>query len=295
MRKPPFEEGLAWRLARRFDADFPPARRGICSVQDDLSVANAAGATVRADINNQLQSLGTLMSGTSEPGTKYAGMFWHDTSALVVKQRNASNSAWIVRWTVANAEGVFAPVIAAMLGVDIQGGTFASGRLYFSGNVLAIGGGSAGFKTVNAAGTLSTFTVSDAGNLASPGTVLLGAAPVANTGDSVLSIGASAKGSTARLQRNTQNVSTSASILTCAYQSAGGGMAIVHGREGANIFVDIVCYSAAGGNYAVVSSATLNGAPPARTYSCDGTSLLLAMASGTYDINCSALESNSPV
>lgn len=68
-----------------------------CSLQDDMVVANAPGATVRADINNNLQALATLNSGASAPTTTYARMFWADTSTGVLKQRNAANSAWIIR------------------------------------------------------------------------------------------------------------------------------------------------------------------------------------------------------
>lgn len=63
--------------------------------QDDLSVANAAGSTVRADINAQLQALGTLMSGATAPATTYARMLWADTTTNTLKRRNAANSGWI--------------------------------------------------------------------------------------------------------------------------------------------------------------------------------------------------------
>lgn len=64
--------------------------------QDDLSVANGSGAAVRADINSQLQALGTLMSGASGPSTTYAYMWWADTTNGRLKQRNAANTAWVV-------------------------------------------------------------------------------------------------------------------------------------------------------------------------------------------------------
>jgi len=86
------------RLEEAFEARI---RRGICFLQDDLSVANGPGATVRADINNQLQSLGTLMYGAAEPAVKYAEMFWADSTNGLLKQRNAANTAWLVRGTLA--------------------------------------------------------------------------------------------------------------------------------------------------------------------------------------------------
>lgn len=65
--------------------------------QHDLDLADAAGAAFRADANNALQALGTLQSGSSAPSTTYARMLWADTTDNLLKQRNAANSAWIVR------------------------------------------------------------------------------------------------------------------------------------------------------------------------------------------------------
>ena len=64
--------------------------------QNDFVVANADGATVRADINSALQALATLSSGAAAPGTTCAGMIWGDTTNLVAKQRNQANTAWRV-------------------------------------------------------------------------------------------------------------------------------------------------------------------------------------------------------
>lgn len=63
--------------------------------QNDFSVANADGATVRADINSALQALASLSSGTSEPGTTYAGQIWWDTTNDLIKIRNGANNAWV--------------------------------------------------------------------------------------------------------------------------------------------------------------------------------------------------------
>lgn len=69
--------------------------------QNDMSIANASGATVRADVNSALQALASNSSGTSAPSTMYAYMFWADTTNGQLKQRNAANSAWILRGTLA--------------------------------------------------------------------------------------------------------------------------------------------------------------------------------------------------
>ena len=64
--------------------------------QDDQSVANSDGATVRADINANLQALASCSSGTSAPGTTWPNQLWFDTTADQWKIRDAANTAWIV-------------------------------------------------------------------------------------------------------------------------------------------------------------------------------------------------------
>ena len=63
--------------------------------QHDYNVANASGATVRADLNNALSAIVSLNSGAAEPATMFAGQWWHDTATALLKRRNAANSAWI--------------------------------------------------------------------------------------------------------------------------------------------------------------------------------------------------------
>jgi len=62
--------------------------------QQDYIIDNDSGANVRADINLVLQAILTQNSGTTEPTSKTARMFWTDTTASVLKQRNAGNTAW---------------------------------------------------------------------------------------------------------------------------------------------------------------------------------------------------------
>jgi len=63
--------------------------------QADLVIANQSGSAFRADLNNQLMALGTLMSGTSAPSTTYAYMLWADTNNNRLKIRNSANNAWV--------------------------------------------------------------------------------------------------------------------------------------------------------------------------------------------------------
>lgn len=96
--------------------------------QNDMTIANAAGATVRADINSALQALVGLNSGSSAPSTTFAYMLWADTANAVLKQRNAANSGWA---EIADlASGTFTPRIG------VKGGDIAS-----ASNVTVPGGG----------------------------------------------------------------------------------------------------------------------------------------------------------
>lgn len=88
--------GRAEERARGHYRGFEHVRRGMCFVQGDQNIANQAGAAFRGDLNNELQALATLSSGTSAPGTTYAHEWWADTTNNLLKKRNAANSAWIV-------------------------------------------------------------------------------------------------------------------------------------------------------------------------------------------------------
>lgn len=71
--------------------------------QHDYNIANASGATVRADLNNVLSAIMSLNSGGTAPTTTAAYMPWADTATGLLKIRNAANSAWITVGTLASA------------------------------------------------------------------------------------------------------------------------------------------------------------------------------------------------
>ena len=138
--------------------------------QNALSIANVAGALYRAGVNSALDTLLNLNSGAAAPGTTQAGMLWYDTANGVVKQRNAANSGWITRWTVANAEGV------SNADINIGGGKFTvaagtgnttiAGTLNVAGNISGNISGTAASVTaaaqpaITSLGTLLGLTVS---------------------------------------------------------------------------------------------------------------------------------------
>jgi hypothetical protein len=63
--------------------------------QHDMDIANQGFVAFRADVNDALQALASNNSGATAPGTTYAYQWWADTTAGILKQRNAANSAWI--------------------------------------------------------------------------------------------------------------------------------------------------------------------------------------------------------
>ena len=63
--------------------------------QHDLIIANQGFPAFRSDLNNALQALGSLQSGTSAPSPTFANQMWYDTTNDVLKIRNEDNDAWI--------------------------------------------------------------------------------------------------------------------------------------------------------------------------------------------------------
>lgn len=64
--------------------------------QNSVVVPDGTGLAVRTKINNALNTLVTLNSGSGEPSTKYAYMLWADTTAAKLKIRNSTNDGWII-------------------------------------------------------------------------------------------------------------------------------------------------------------------------------------------------------
>jgi hypothetical protein len=71
--------------------------------QHDYIIANQSGAAFRADLNNGLAAIVSQNSGATQPSTTYAYQWWADTTAGLLKLRNAANNAWITIGTLADA------------------------------------------------------------------------------------------------------------------------------------------------------------------------------------------------
>ena len=70
--------------------------------QHDYVIANADGATVRADLNALFDAIASQNSGSTAPTTTFPLMTWFDTANNLLKLRTATNTAWV---TVASLSG----------------------------------------------------------------------------------------------------------------------------------------------------------------------------------------------
>lgn len=94
--------------------------------QHDFTIANQGFPAFRSDLNNALQALASLSSGSSAPSPTFAYQIWIDTSAApaVLKLRNGDNDAWISLGNINNSLDTFQFILSGGL----------SGSLALTGN-----------------------------------------------------------------------------------------------------------------------------------------------------------------
>lgn len=63
--------------------------------QHDHVIDDQAGSPFLVDLNNALEAIVTLNSGTTAPAQTYPFMWWADTTTGILKRRNAADSAWV--------------------------------------------------------------------------------------------------------------------------------------------------------------------------------------------------------
>ena len=68
--------------------------------QEDYDIANQTFPLFRTDLNKNLGAIATNNSGATEPAITFPYMLWADTTAGLMKQRNAANDAWIEVWSL---------------------------------------------------------------------------------------------------------------------------------------------------------------------------------------------------
>tara|TARA_R110002096_G_scaffold310647_2_gene505171 strand:+ start:371 stop:1828 length:1458 start_codon:yes stop_codon:yes gene_type:complete len=132
--------------------------------QHDYVIANATGATVRADINSMALAISSNNSGSSEPATMYAYEFWVDSGNNLIKLRNAANNAWITLPLSTTASNT----------VDVNGGTIDGTTIGASSASTIVGTTVVANTSVNIAGDGATVTgIKDEDNMASNSAVKL--------------------------------------------------------------------------------------------------------------------------
>lgn len=67
----------------------------------DYDIADQSGLSFLSDLNNALAAIVSNNSSPTEPADRFAYMWWADTTAGILKQRNAANTAWINKLTLA--------------------------------------------------------------------------------------------------------------------------------------------------------------------------------------------------
>ena len=96
--------------------------------QADQQIQNASGSSVRADLNNNFDALFSNNSGSSEPSTTTAFMWFADTTNDALKIRNAADSAFIEVGTLSETNlGLALKASPAFTGnVGVPAGTVSS-------------------------------------------------------------------------------------------------------------------------------------------------------------------------
>lgn len=80
--------------------------------QHDYDFANQSGSLFRSDLNSFASSVVSNNSGASEPATKFAYMWWPDTTTGWMKQRNSTNTAWVKAFRLSNGGSLWRQVSA---------------------------------------------------------------------------------------------------------------------------------------------------------------------------------------
>jgi len=63
--------------------------------QNDYVIGNQTAPNFRSDLNDALQALASLSSGSTAPSTTYANMLWYDSDNNILKMRTEADDAWI--------------------------------------------------------------------------------------------------------------------------------------------------------------------------------------------------------
>ena len=190
-----------------------------------------------------------------------------------------------------------------------------------SGKVLTIGGiasnaaGSAAAPTITATGDTNTgifFPAADTVGVAtggservrvnSSGNLLVGTVSQLGSAKQTIFAGdtnattyttlGTTGGSNLYVQQQ-QTTSVTTSVVTILTPGLYGSLCLVHGSDGTNRFQDLIMCGLGTGNVNVITSLDIAGTPASRTYSQSSSTYRVAMGSGTYTVQVSALSMSS--
>lgn len=97
---------------------------------DDCFATGHIALTDLQNFENNFAALKSSFSGPNAPSNPVAGMYWYDTTAHILKQRNELNTTWLSIWDVANNKPIITnlsnEITGAMIATaikDAAGGT----------------------------------------------------------------------------------------------------------------------------------------------------------------------------
>lgn len=184
----------------------------------DYSIANDSGANVRTDLNAVFAAIVSQNSGTSEPsGTKYAYMWWADTTNGLLKIRNAANDGWVTVGTLADANLGLATLAAP----SFTGTVTSAGNINMTGTgAIDVAAGATGDRPDPASNGMFRYNTTDN---AFEGYANGAWGAIGGGG------GASGGGSDAVFYENGQNVTTDYSITSSTNAMSAGPITIDSG------------------------------------------------------------------
>jgi hypothetical protein len=130
--------------------------------QNDMVIANANGATVRADINSALQALASANGGATAPSTTYANQLWFDTVNDQLKIRDEANANWVVAASLVGttwipfSNGSVLGTMANLNAAGISTSLFLSSNIALAGSLTSVTSGTPNFASSGNAVTLSS-------------------------------------------------------------------------------------------------------------------------------------------
>lgn len=139
--------------------------------QHDYNIANGSGSTVRADINAALDAVVSQNSGATAPSTTFAYMLWADTTAGIMKLRNAANTAWL-NWF--NLDGTV--VDGSIATNDLANNAVSNAKFRQSAGLSIVG------RSANSTGDVDDITAANDGEVMRRSGTTIGFGTVATAG-----------------------------------------------------------------------------------------------------------------